>query len=1023
VIVCLIVVDPGSKQIIGSLLPHLLPTAASTENQPTLTTAASVGTRLSGCPIERVDKRTLHLTVPGSSFRVVVRKGHVPAKLADDNLKSKFTVGQKVTCRVIDHDLLENVAIATMKKKLLQLPFLSIDELSPGDKLTAIVNRFTKTGIVVRVEDRLNGLIPYLHLADVPLKRPAEKFTRGEKISCRVLSLDHSANKLLLTAKRGLVESACPLFGSKDMYDWLESHGAKETLFAAFVVKVSERGLLLAGLQDLRAWLPRRETGLGPDDVLEATYFRGQVLRVRILHRLDRSRSTDCHNENENAARSQFLVSLKLKSTSEPSGRSQKPKFTSVQIGQVFLARVTKVQQTGLIVDLHSTESTDSTPSPTVGSAFLGFDQLSDSETNQVLFARCMHNVKSGSWLDFDHTPRSVVVINKAANTLIVSARPTLVQSARVRQQKQPTADSEPVDSNRVDEHVGFVYDFSDLRVGSQWFGWVLNHVDYGIFVQFPVGVRGLAPTRLLSDNMAPKHVNWTELFPSGATVIAKVVELAPSEKRRCLVSLRMMDTYFAEEHYVDLAIRSLNTWLTELDWIARKNGSCSGFQIGDQVEFRVNSVDTVLAVGEAAKARFNSDTVKNVTWTTAIAYLCNAEGVQCTPDTKYGGIVCFVDHMESRLEVALSTWLLNAVKNRKENAASALKSGQKISSVTMALRPRDMAVVALRGHAAGCFGIVPARRTFNDVLGGNAWALGQRNRVTVRQAFERGGALSVLHLCTLSIHDPIVATAALSGQAESIMSISSNMSSQPGSSELSIDLVPGARISGLRLNRVVGKIAFFQLPNSTTQNVFCHLINVAQTAKEVRAFQLRPPPSGTVMQATATVLRSAAENKRNTSRSQSVLHSHLAEISFLAKPHVEVGDLVCAQLIRVHQDSWFVHLPGGDRAHLHVTGMLHSKLPKPITLKVGDQGVVHHSKDLGTGLKINRFITCRIIDRVDNVCTEDDPRRTSSFFYVSTKPEVVRGGVEFWKKRKPVFGVPTDGFIKIRCPAGLLVS
>ncbi|KAF6768282.1 hypothetical protein AHF37_05206 [Paragonimus kellicotti] len=581
VIVCLIVVDPGTKQIIGSLLPHLLPTAVSTENQPTLATVASIGTRLSDCPIERVDKRTLHLTVPGSSFRVVVRKGHVPTKLADDNLKSKFTIGKSLG-RYIDHDLIENVRhLATMRSsfhvhllKLLQLPFLSIGELSPGDKLTAVVNRFTKTGIVVRAEDRLNGLIPYLHLADMPLKRPAEKFTRGEKISCRVLSLDHSANKLLLTAKRGLVESACPLFGSKDMYDWLESRGAKETLFAAFVVKVSEQGLLLSGLQDLRAWLPRRETGLGPDDVLEATYFRGQVLRVRILHRLDRSRSSDCHTENENAARSEFLVSLKLKSTSEPSGKLQKLKFSSVQIGQVFQAKVTKVQQTGLIVDLHSTEATDSAPSPTVGSAFLGFDQLSDSETNQALFAQCMHNMKSGNWLDFDRAPRSVVVINKTANTLVVSARPTLIQSARVRQQQlqqQPTADTEPLDSNHVDEHVGFVGDFSDLRVGSQWFAWVLNHVAYGIFVQFPVGVRGLAPTRLLSDNVAPKHVNWKELFPSGATVIAKVVELAPSEKRRCLVSLRMMDTYFAEEHYVDLAIRSLNTWLMELDWIARK--------------------------------------------------------------------------------------------------------------------------------------------------------------------------------------------------------------------------------------------------------------------------------------------------------------------------------------------------------------------------------------------------------------------------------------------------------------------
>ncbi|KAA0184051.1 hypothetical protein FBUS_09506, partial [Fasciolopsis buskii] len=62
-------------------------------------------------------------------------KAHVPEKLKTDNLKTKFSVGQKVQCRVLDHDLLENVAVATMRKKLLRLPYLSINEVSPGDKV------------------------------------------------------------------------------------------------------------------------------------------------------------------------------------------------------------------------------------------------------------------------------------------------------------------------------------------------------------------------------------------------------------------------------------------------------------------------------------------------------------------------------------------------------------------------------------------------------------------------------------------------------------------------------------------------------------------------------------------------------------------------------------------------------------------------------------------------------------------------------------------------------------------------
>lgn len=83
-----------------------------------------------------------------------------------------------------------------------------------------------------------------------------------------------------------------------------------------------------------------------------------------------------------------------------------------------------------------------------------------------------------------------------------------------------------------------------------------------------------------------------------------------------------------------------------------------------------------------------------------------------------------------------MSSWLLKSINRRKDNDdndACALRVGQKVSSVTVAIRSRDLVVVAFRGHAAGRFGLVPARRTFNDVCGGNAWSLGQRNQVTLR--------------------------------------------------------------------------------------------------------------------------------------------------------------------------------------------------------------------------------------------------------------------------------------------------
>lgn len=155
-----------------------------------------------------------------------------------------------------------------------------------------------------------------------------------------------------------------------------------------------------------------------------------------------------------------------------------------------------------------------------------------------------------------------------------------------------------------------------------------------------------------------------------------------------------------------------------------------SGFRIGEMVDFRVHDIDGLVVVGQTSKsARAKSDAS-----VPAIAYLINTDKVECITDSVYPGIVSLVDLDEGRVEVVLSTWLINATRNRKENRASALELGQEVGSVAIAVRPREFAVVAFRGHAAGRFGVVPTRRSFNDILGGNAWSVGQRNQVTLRQ-------------------------------------------------------------------------------------------------------------------------------------------------------------------------------------------------------------------------------------------------------------------------------------------------
>ncbi|CAH8496148.1 unnamed protein product [Schistosoma turkestanicum] len=686
----------------------------------------SVGTRFSNSLVERVNKRAILVKLPKTNgFKAVIRIPKTETK-SNENFKS-LVVGSKLTCRITDHDFLENVAIATINKKLLSVPFLSLHELKPGNKVSATVKRYSKTGIVVHLEGRIHGLIPYLHTTDVNLKDHKEKFKAGEKISCLVLQLDECANKLILTAKPGLINAELPIFGSQEMYSALEKANNDQLLIIGFIVKVSEKGLLISGLDNIRGWIPRRETGLADEDILQTNFYRGQVLKMKFKREINIS-SEDKIDDNQRT-RSKYMLSLKFHS--KKTKNTQSIFLNSVQIGQLFRATVNRVQDTGISINLYDNEKNSNTDTPVLGTGFLSFDQLSDYESNQQLLSRYIKNIKSGSSLDWNHFARDVVVIDKGKQTVILSARPTLIQAASDLNTNIST-DVNKADSEVSTKRPGFLRTFDELQVGSQWFAWVSHHKDYGVFVHFPAGIYGLAPKHLLSDCRVPSNTNWTELFPVGATVIAKIVEVTP-EKRHCLISLKMFDIYTAKENYVNEAIHSLKYYLTEREWISQKHELLGSFRIGDHVDFKVETLENSVIFGKASKLSEKNPT-KQHAWVPALVYVANSKNTDCVISQTYSGIVCFVDHEQSRLEIVLSTWLVNSMMTRKENVSSCLKRNQQVSSIVLAYRNRDVVVLGLRGHATGLLGVVPARRTFNDVVGGNAWVVGQRNKITFRQ-------------------------------------------------------------------------------------------------------------------------------------------------------------------------------------------------------------------------------------------------------------------------------------------------
>uniref|UniRef100_A0A7N6BYZ9 Protein RRP5 homolog n=1 Tax=Anabas testudineus TaxID=64144 RepID=A0A7N6BYZ9_ANATE len=85
--------------------------------------------------------------------------------------------------------------------------------------------------------------------------------------------------------------------------------------------------------------------------------------------------------------------------------------------------------------------------------------------------------------------------------------------------------------------------DFSEITVGMQLIGWIKNVMSYGVFVEFPYGLVGLAPKSAMTDKFIS---DTTTAFQLGQTVIAKVTNL-DEEKRRFLVTLKTSEVMSPE--------------------------------------------------------------------------------------------------------------------------------------------------------------------------------------------------------------------------------------------------------------------------------------------------------------------------------------------------------------------------------------------------------------------------------------------------------------------------------------------
>uniref|UniRef100_A0A8C0EED8 Protein RRP5 homolog n=1 Tax=Bubo bubo TaxID=30461 RepID=A0A8C0EED8_BUBBB len=555
-----------------------------------------------------------------------------------------FKTGCKHKCRIIDYSLMDEMCIVSLKYQIIEARFLQYKDIHTGDVVQGKVFALKPIGMQVKVTDGIKGLVPSMHLANGILKQPEKKYNIGDEVRCRVLECNPAGKKLILTLKKSLVQSKLPVLSNyEDAKPGLITHG--------FVVCAREFGCIVKFYNDVKGLVPKNELSSEPIPCPDKVFHEGQVVKVMVLK---------CEPQQE-----RLLLSFRLSSKSAPEDKKECPpkkkQEMKYQIGEMVDVKVLKKKDNGLEVSILEDEGNVIASIPT--------GHLSDFVATCKLLWHCLQ--------EGDVLPRVMCLSDKGEHIML--SRKSAVISAVQEEQVVRT--------------------FSEIQPGMLLTGYVRNVMPFGVFVEFPFGVTGLAP-----KSMSDKFVTDTkDHFVVGQTVIAKVMSI-DEEKQRVLLNLKVSECSSGDSAAESFAL--LSQYFKEMkeirNLLRRRGGPSMAQGLCELVPGRELQL-VVQDVKEDGSALFSGSCVTGLT-VTATRYHLGDKNI--VPGEKTKALVLHVDALTSKVYVSLREELL-------KQRAKQLKENSQHSAIVQHIA-EEFAVVSLE---TGQLAAIPTASHFNDTF------------------------------------------------------------------------------------------------------------------------------------------------------------------------------------------------------------------------------------------------------------------------------------------------------------------
>ncbi|XP_025966122.2 protein RRP5 homolog isoform X1 [Dromaius novaehollandiae] len=592
-----------------------------------------------------------------------------------------FKTGCKHKCRIIDYSLMDEMCILSLKYQIIEAQFLQYQDVHTGDVVKGKVLALKPIGMQVKVTDGIKGLVPSMHLADMILKQAEKKYNMGDEVRCRVLECRPAERKLILTLKKTLVQSKLPVLSNyEEAKPGLITHG--------FVVCAREFGCIVKFYNDVKGLVPKNELSSEPISCPEEVFHEGQVVKVMVLK---------CEPQQE-----RLLLSFKLTTKPVPEGKREhtpkKNQQVKYGIGEMVDVKVLKKKENGLEVSILEDEGKVIASLPTV--------YLSDFVVNCKLLWHCLQ--------EGDVLPR-VMCLNDKGEHIILSRKSAVISAVQEEQ---------------------VVRSFSEIQPGMLLTGYVRNVMPFGVFVEFPFGLTGLAPKMSMSDKFV---TDTKDHFVVGQTVIAKVMSI-DEEKQRVLLNLKVSECSSGNSAVESFALLSQYfKEVKEIRNLLRRRGESSVARSlcelvpGKELQLVVQDVK------EDGSALFSSSGATGLT-VTATRYHLGDKSI--VPGEKAKGLVLHVDALTSVVYVSLREELL------KQRAKQRLTENSQHSAIVQHIA-EEFAVVSLL--ETGQLAAIPIASHFNDTFRFDSEKLKVGQTVSVTLKTVKGNDHGVL----LAVQDP----------------------------------------------------------------------------------------------------------------------------------------------------------------------------------------------------------------------------------------------------------------------------